>query len=76
MNEWAVNKRSINQGDKIATSASPLWEAGEAFAPVTSGHNPCGYWFNGPEVAVPTYTVYLSGYISQQYIIQLMLITT
>jgi len=46
---WAFtpkeNKPSYNEGDHIATYASPVWSMEEGSdVPITPTHNPCGYW--------------------------------
>lgn len=46
----AARKTSYNEGHKIATASSPVWDATQSSVlrnPVTPVHTPCGYWGKG-----------------------------
>ena len=45
-----IQKHSYNEGNKIATSADPVWSVAHTGIPITPTHVPCGYWFNEPYV--------------------------
>jgi len=46
---WGIvpvtNKKSYNEGSKIATSEHPVWDyPTQGATPITPTHTPCGYW--------------------------------
>lgn len=44
-----INKPEISIGNKIVTSANPVWDlVGETGVPISNDHTPCGYWFSSP----------------------------
>ena len=51
-----IQKHSYNEGNKIATSADPVWSVEHTGIPISDTHVPCGYWFNEPaaDLAQPT----------------------
>lgn len=52
----APQKRTANLGDRLVTSASPIWRPpGTTSIPVSTDHTPCGYWFDKAAVEVDSY---------------------
>ena len=44
--EGKYNKTSYNEGNKITSNSNPVWDyPTQGATPITTTHNPCGYWF-------------------------------
>jgi len=49
MSKWDITKITYNEGDRISSIIDPTWNARHNFSgvPVSTKHNPCGYWSKG-----------------------------